>query len=52
MAKTAHKMSDLMENNKDKLKDLKDDNGNPIGENLLKQFQNTFNMAKMFGEKK
>jgi hypothetical protein len=52
MAKTAHKMSDLMENNKDKLKDLKDDNGNPIGENLLKQFQNTFNMAKMFNDKK
>ena len=52
MAKTAHKMSDLMENNKDKLKDLKDENGNPIGENLLKQFQNTFNMAKMFNDKK
>ncbi len=46
MAKTAHKMGDLMENNKDKLKDLKDENGNPIGENLFKQFQSTFSMAK------
>jgi hypothetical protein len=48
MAKTAFKMGDLMENNKDKLKDLKDEQGNPIGENLFKQFQNTFNMAKQF----
>lgn len=46
MAKTAYKMGDLMENNKDKLKDLKDENGNPIGENLFKQFQSTFSMAK------
>jgi hypothetical protein len=46
MAKTAFKMGDLMENNKDKLKDLKDENGNPIGENLFKQFQSTFSMAK------
>ena len=46
MAKTAFKMGDLMENNKDKLKDLKDENGNPIGENLFKQFQSTFNMAR------
>ncbi len=51
MAKTAFKMGDLMENNKDKLKDLKDDNGNPIGENLFKQFQSTFNMAKQFSNK-
>ena len=48
MAKTAFKMGDLMENNKDKLKDLKDENGNPIGENLFKQFQSTFDMAKKF----
>ena len=48
MAKTAYKMGDLMENNKDKLKDLKDENGNPIGEDFLKQFEGTFNMAKMF----
>lgn len=48
MAKTAFKMGDLMENNKDKLKELKDENGNPIGENLFKQFQSTFNMAKKF----
>jgi hypothetical protein len=48
MAKTAFKMGDLMENNKDKLKDLKDEQGNPIGENLFKQFQSTFAMAKQF----
>ena len=48
MAKTAFKMGDLMENNKDKLKDLKDENGNPIGENIFKQFQSTFDMAKKF----
>lgn len=51
MAKTAFKMGDLMENNKDKLKDLKDENGNPIGENLFKQFQSTFDMAKKFSNK-
>jgi hypothetical protein len=51
MAKTAFKMGDLMENNKDKLKDIKDENGNPIGENLFKQFQSTFDMAKKFSNK-
>jgi hypothetical protein len=41
----------ILENNKDKLKDLKDENGNPIGENLFKQFQSTFDMAKKFSNK-
>lgn len=46
MAKTAHKMGDLMTNNSDKIKELKDENGNPIGDQFLKQFQSTLNMAK------
>ena len=46
MAKTAHKMGDLMTNNSDKIKELKDENGNPIGDQFLKQFQSTLDAAK------
>ena len=45
MAKTANKMTDLMSKNSDKLKDLKDDNGNPIGEQLFSKFKETIDMA-------
>jgi len=45
MAKTANKMTDLMSSNSDKLKDLKDENGNPIGEQLYTQFKATMDMA-------
>jgi hypothetical protein len=48
MAKTANGMSDLIKNNSDKLKDMKDENGNPIGDDFMKQFQGTLNMAKIF----
>jgi hypothetical protein len=48
MAKTASGMNNLIKNNGDKLKDMKDEHGNPIGEDFLKQFEGTFNMAKMF----
>jgi len=48
MAKTASGMNNLIKNNGDKLKEMKDENGNPIGEDFLKQFEGTFNMAKMF----
>jgi hypothetical protein len=48
MAKTASGMNDLIKNNSDKFKDLKDEKGNPIGANFLKQFQSTLNMANMF----
>ena len=48
MAKTAGKMTDLMNNNSDKFKDLKDDNGNPIGEQFFSQFKQTMDMAKKF----
>jgi len=51
MAKTAHGMNDLIKNNSDKFKDLKDDKGNPIGSDFLKQFQSTLNMANMFKKK-
>ncbi len=47
MAKTASGMSDLIKNNSDKLKDMKDEDGNPIGGDFIKQFQNTFNMAQI-----
>jgi len=48
MAKTANGMNDLIRNNSDKFKDLKDDKGNPVGSDFLKQFQSTLNMANMF----
>ena len=35
-------------NNKDKLNDLKDDKGNPMNTDILKNFQSTLNMAKLF----
>lgn len=52
MAKTASGMHNLINNNSDKLNDLKDENGNAVGAEFLKQFQNTFNLAKMFQNKK
>jgi len=51
MAKTAMKMGDLMQNNSDKIKDIKDDNGNPIGEQFMKQFTTAMGMAKQFADK-
>ena len=51
MAKTASGMSELLNSNKDKFDELKDDKGNPVGADFLKQFQNTLNMAKMFQKK-
>lgn len=51
MAKTASGMHNLINSNSDKLNELKDENGNPVGAEFLKQFQNTFNMAKMFNKK-
>ena len=48
MAKTASGMNDLIKNNGDKFKDMKDENGKAIGADFLKQFQGTFDMAKMF----
>ena len=51
MAKTAMKMGDLMQNNSDKIKDIKDDNGNPIGEQFMKQFTAAMGMAKQFADK-
>jgi hypothetical protein len=48
MAKTASGMNDLINNNKDKLNDLKDDKGNPLGADFMKNFQSTLNMAKLF----
>jgi hypothetical protein len=51
MAKTANKMTDLMASNSDKIKDLKDDNGNPIGEQLFNQFKQTMDMANKLNKK-
>lgn len=48
MAKTASGMNDLLKNNSDKLKDMTDENGKPIGDDFMKQFQGTLNMAKLF----
>lgn len=48
MAKTASGMNDLINNNKDKLNDLKDDKGNPMNTDILKNFKSTLNMAKLF----
>jgi hypothetical protein len=51
MAKTAMKMGDLMQNNSDKIKDIKDDNGNAIGEQFMKQFTAAMGMAKQYADK-
>ena len=51
MAKTATGMQNLINNNSDKFNELKDENGNPVGADFLKQFQNTFNMAKMLSKR-
>ena len=51
MAKTASGMSELLNNNQDKFNEFKDDKGNPVGANFLKQFQSTLNMAQMFQKK-
>lgn len=48
MAKTASGMNNLIKNNGDKLKEMTDENGNPLGEEFMKQFQGTFDMAKIF----
>lgn len=48
MAKTASGMNNLIKNNENKFKDMKDENGKPVGEDFLKQFQNTMNMANLF----
>jgi hypothetical protein len=48
MEKTAGLMGNFMQNSNDKLKDMKDENGNPIANQLLSQFDNMMNMAKMF----
>lgn len=48
MAKTANGMNDLIKNNSDRLNNLKDDQGNPLGGDIMKQFQNTLNMANLF----
>jgi hypothetical protein len=45
MAKTAEGMTNLINNNKDNLNDIKDDKNSPLGPDLLKNFQN---MAKLF----
>jgi len=50
MAKTANGMNDLIKNNTDKLKDLKDENGKPIGDDFMKTFQNTLNLGKLFNK--
>jgi len=51
MAKTAMKMGDLMQNNSEKIKDIKDDNGNPIGEQFMKQFTAAMGLAKQYADK-
>jgi hypothetical protein len=48
MEKTAGLMGNFMQNSNDKIKDLKDENGNPVGGQLLSQFETMMNMAKMF----
>ena len=48
MAKTANGMNDLIKNNSEQLNNLKDDKGNPLGGDIMKQFQNTLNMANLF----
>lgn len=48
MAKTANGMNDLIKNNKDQINNLKDENGNLLGGDLIKQLQSTLNMTNIF----
>lgn len=49
MKKTASMVGNFMKNSDDKLKNLKDDKGNPIGPNILKQLSMPLQLAKMMG---
>ena len=46
MEKTGSKMLNVLHQNQDSLKDIKDDDGNPIGESLFNQLASTLQMAQ------
>ncbi len=48
MAKTANGMGDLIKNNNEQLNNLKDDKGNPLGNDFAKQFKSTLGLANLF----
>jgi hypothetical protein len=52
MEKTAGLVGHFMENSQDKLRELKDENGNPIGEKLMQQFKYPMQMAMAMGNGK
>ena len=52
MKKTTGMVVDFMKNSDEKLSKMKDEKGNPIGSNLLKQLSIPLQMAKMFGQDK
>lgn len=47
--KTAKQFNNFMNNSQDKLKELKDENGNPIGEKLMNSLNMPMMMAQMMG---
>jgi hypothetical protein len=46
LRKTAMQFGNLFENSEEKLKELKDENGNPIGEHLMESLKGPLNMLK------
>jgi hypothetical protein len=52
MKKTAESMKDFMAHSQDKMKDLKDANGNPIGQQLLNSMSIPMSMMNMLGKTK
>lgn len=49
MKKTAHKVKHFMDTGHEKIKDLKDENGNPIGQQLLKSLAMPMNIMNIMG---
>ena len=47
MIKTTNNLKDFMENSQDKIKNLKDANGNPIGEQMMNKMNMPMNIMKM-----
>ena len=50
MKKTAHSMQNFMANSQDMMKNLKDQNGNPVGEQLLNSMSVPLSMMKMMNQ--
>lgn len=52
MKKAATKMSTMLTDNNDKLKNMKDENGNLVGEEIMKKLNLPYNLMNLFGNNK